>query len=465
MIRITAVTGRAGTGKTTWLMEKANELTPALLTAEHHSMLAITRMHGSRRRLQEKLRESCPSIRCAVSTIDGFALSILSRWRTTLGYSQPIYAVSGDADFSDGILGIDADFARVLATSVGLLESDTVRRVVGATYPLILIDEFQDCHGGLLEFVKALSKCASLLLAADDFQCLDIAVRGCPGIQWVESAKEDGDAELTELATCHRTSVADILDAACCLRENVKSDKVTIPVICCPKAGAVAWKIIEAIVLHHTDWQGSTALICPSHDPFLEKVLDSCEQQLCKRKWKPVKWFRECAAQKEHERIRSCLGLHADGVCPTDEWTAPVDIADPAAVRTIVRTCRYAKLRGLHGIPQELVARHVEMTVHEQRAYCAYTPRRLVTTVHGAKNREFDNVIILWTYKLPPDQEQQRRLLYNAVTRAKSKCVLLVLGDVGRAQDDPVLGLLGPAQPAFSSKSRKKQTSMKKAKK
>lgn len=70
--------------------------------------------------------------------------------------------------------------------------------------------------------------------------------------------------------------------------------------------------------------------------------------------------------------------------------------------------------------------------------------------MHGAKNREFDNVFVLWGYKLPPNRVQQRKLLYNAITRAVKNCVVLVLGDVKRAADDPILSLLGPA-PARSS--------------
>ena len=38
-------------------------------------------------------------------------------------------------------------------------------------------------------------------------------------------------------------------------------------------------------------------------------------------------------------------------------------------------------------------------------------------TVHQAKNREFDSVIILWPYEVAGTADRQRRLLYNAVTR------------------------------------------------
>ena len=56
-------------------------------------------------------------------------------------------------------------------------------------------------------------------------------------------------------------------------------------------------------------------------------------------------------------------------------------------------------------------------------------------TVHGAKNREFDFVIVLWPAAIRGDDEQQRRLLYNAVTRAKKQCLVLV--QLARAMTHP----------------------------
>ena len=47
-------------------------------------------------------------------------------------------------------------------------------------------------------------------------------------------------------------------------------------------------------------------------------------------------------------------------------------------------------------------------------------------TVHGAKNREFDIAIVLWPAATMGSDDQKRRLLYNAVTRAKQRCLILV---------------------------------------
>ncbi|WP_255255462.1 ATP-binding domain-containing protein [Pseudomonas aeruginosa] len=56
-------------------------------------------------------------------------------------------------------------------------------------------------------------------------------------------------------------------------------------------------------------------------------------------------------------------------------------------------------------------------------------------TVHGAKNREFDLVLVLWPAAVGGDEVQQRRLLYNAITRAKGQCFVFV--QRARAMTEP----------------------------
>ena len=47
-------------------------------------------------------------------------------------------------------------------------------------------------------------------------------------------------------------------------------------------------------------------------------------------------------------------------------------------------------------------------------------------TIHQAKNREFECVIVLWPYEVYGTSERQRRLLYNAITRAKQRALVIV---------------------------------------
>ena len=47
-------------------------------------------------------------------------------------------------------------------------------------------------------------------------------------------------------------------------------------------------------------------------------------------------------------------------------------------------------------------------------------------TVHQAKNREFDGVVVVWPHTVAGSADQKRRLLYNAVTRARKWCNVVV---------------------------------------
>jgi hypothetical protein len=454
--QVSLVTGIAGSGKTKWLIERVNDYAPELIDSEYKNVLAITRMHGSRRRVEARLREFCPSIRCSISTIDGFALSIVNRWRTSLGYSSPINAVSHESDFEKTLFGIDASFSKIVEAATSLILNETVKRIVGESYPLIVIDEFQDCQGHLLEFVKQLSECSKLLLAADEFQLLDTGGTDCPGVDWIRSLQASNQADIRDLPKCERTTAEGILKAAQCLRHELKSDQVTIPVLCCPNEGPAAWKIIDALVFgyYSARWSGTTALICPSNDPFIEKVLRSCTRQLKNKDRDPIKWHIELATDEEQRRIRAKLGLAEE--TSNDDWEPPANSLGPIETEIVARSERFAHLKGLTSMSTSLVSRQVDLVVHQRRAYGGHRSSRSVMTVHGAKNREFDNDFVLWGYKLPPNKVQQRKLLYNAITRAVKNCVVLVLGDVKRAADDPILSLLGPAQFAVPQKAKAK---------
>lgn len=57
-------------------------------------------------------------------------------------------------------------------------------------------------------------------------------------------------------------------------------------------------------------------------------------------------------------------------------------------------------------------------------------------TIHQAKNREFHSVIVLWPYEVAGNIDRRRRLLYNAVTRAKHR-VLIVVQSPSRLNQPP----------------------------
>ena len=73
--------GPAGTGKTFQLIEAVKAQVAATPLEPHQRVLALTFMHGSRRRLEERLR-SVPELQGGFTcmTIDSFARSVLERW-------------------------------------------------------------------------------------------------------------------------------------------------------------------------------------------------------------------------------------------------------------------------------------------------------------------------------------------------------------------------------------------------
>jgi hypothetical protein len=73
----------------------------------------------------------------------------------------------------------------------------------------------------------------------------------------------------------------------------------------------------------------------------------------------------------------------------------------------------------------EVIGRYLTQT--RQRASHAEASFTAMT-VQQAKNREFDGVFIFWPYQVGGDEEHKRRLLYNAVTRARRWCTVVAQG-------------------------------------
>ncbi|NTG78156.1 ATP-binding domain-containing protein, partial [Agrobacterium rhizogenes] len=69
----------------------------------------------------------------------------------------------------------------------------------------------------------------------------------------------------------------------------------------------------------------------------------------------------------------------------------------------------------------------MERTAANHRAYSGERPRGIpLLSIHQAKNRQFDHVIILWPPGVPGNEELKARLLYNGITRARRSCKVFV---------------------------------------
>jgi superfamily I DNA/RNA helicase len=64
-------------------------------------------------------------------------------------------------------------------------------------------------------------------------------------------------------------------------------------------------------------------------------------------------------------------------------------------------------------------------------------------TIHHAKNREFASVIVLCPLNLAGKLERMRRLLYNAVTRARQRAVVIVQDPKSKELEGPLFAGTG----------------------
>ena len=149
-------------------------------------------------------------------------------------------------------------FDEITASAGKLLTNSTVARIIACSYPLIVIDEFQDCIGPKLDFLRALADASQLILAAEPFSCW-MAIIGCPAVEWVESLGNAGLRErhrLTEpwrfpnpgISGCPRpagTGPSCKPDCSSLLRSS----------------SPAAWRIMERLVLGRNGprWTGTTA--------------------------------------------------------------------------------------------------------------------------------------------------------------------------------------------------------------
>ena len=451
------ISGPAGTGKTTLLLAKTAHYASTLVTEPHQRLLAMAYMHGARRRLDTSLEldEDCHQIPRLVSTIDSFALTLLNQWRTALGLELPICPAPSRC--TQSYQRHDRwylPFTEIAELAAKLLKHDTVLRIVAASFPLIVIDEFQDCTGAKLELIRALAAKSQLIIAADAYQLLDGAVDGCPAVEWIESLRNDGLHECHNLLKPQRYVNGKIFEAAQCLREQKSPINETIPIFQ-GQFRPVAFRIMERLQLGWNGpcWTGTTAIISPSVGGVVEDLLRSLAEQSTKRGHQPIKWRRQNASDAEEAGLYKALGVSSDHLDETG-WDSQLAKTERHTTEVMELTRRFAHLRGLSTIPKYLVSSIAGRVIHTARSRGPRSDRFVVTTIHGAKNCEYDNVIIIWSYQVPPGRELQSRLLYNAVTRAKKNCVVFDTRQQKISLADEILALIGTPKPVFEKKKK-----------
>jgi hypothetical protein len=410
---IWAVSGAAGYGKTYRLMHRLeHELLVQPLAAEQ-SVLALTFMHGARQRLDQRLRAS-PAVkgRFDCMTVDGFARTLRERWRT-LGASigQPVLET------------VDFDLQCKLAAD--LLERDVVRDWVAAGYPIVVLDEAQDLDGDRLRLLATLCSRARVLVAYDDFQCLDSVLRPSPAANWLPTV-----CEVEILQKPQRTAVPALLNAACSIRAGEPPQEGSgFKLVGC--LGAHQAAAVLASTFKFPNRATSIAVITPAlAGGYAEGLVEMVGTKPCgSQQHGPFSIAWESSESSTINEVES-LDI-AGSSSPNELLSLLAPLSKSRLGSSLIRwVCRQRDVMGVPCIEglQLLDAARRFVAVQRARMYRPDLGRRAMT-VHQAKNREFDGVVILWPHRVGGDEEAKRRLLYNAVTRARRWCKVITQGE------------------------------------
>ena len=410
-----AVSGAAGYGKTYRLLQRMAEELQEQPLASGQSILALTFMHGARQRLEQKLR-TVPGLRGRYEcmTVDGFARSVRSRW-------QSLASAIGQPATDE------VDFDMQCSLSADLVERPTVGNWLRIGYPLVVLDEAQDLDPHRLRLIRALASWVRLLIAFDDFQCLRQELRPSPVSGWLPTV-----CEPEVLDKPQRTKVPALLEATAALRSGMApTEGKGFMIAECASANQAAALI--ASKLHFANYAAgpkSLAVITPSRSKgFADGLVEKVSTTACgTKKLGPfrIRWesgespFLDAVKQlayrnsKPSSEVLPLLGAMEE--CNAQE----------SLIRWVVRQRDMAG-RELFGHEHLLAQTRRILATQRARTYRSENGRRALT-VHQAKNREFDAVIVIWPYTVAQDDEGKRRLLYNAITRAKQWCVVVVQG-------------------------------------
>jgi hypothetical protein len=88
---------------------------------------------------------------------------------------------------------------------------------------------------------------------------------------------------------------------------------------------------------------------------------------------------------------------------------------------------RQRRVLGRERIGVQVLREEAGRVCQQLRAMRVTSEGRLVAmTLHQAKNREFERVVVLWPYEVSGAPEKLRRLLYNGITRARQRAIIVV---------------------------------------
>lgn len=414
---IQAFSGGAGCGKTYQLMQALTAHLEASPLAEGQKVLALTFMHGSRRRLEERLAQ-VPLLRkrANCTTLDSFAWSLVRRWRSLA--SRLGHAVIDPSQYD-----------RVCDAAGDLVHVAEVRAWVAVSYPILLVDEAQDLTVARLRLVQGLAMRLQVFVAADEFQCLDEQLRPNPACTWLQEV-----CQAEELKQPQRTNVQELLDAAAAIRAGQPPQSGSMFKVQLTPRPPLAGAWLNGNLRYYGGGR-SVAIITPSIGTFARNALTWSATNATSNGAGPYAVAWEESESKAVSAFTAGLALQEMNDI-SSVATALTDAGDPRVVREVTDWMDVQRrARSRTTFSKEEISKAIDQVfAQRRRSSKSEGGGWKAMTVHGAKNREFDNVVLLWPAAVVGSNDQKRRLLYNAVTRAKVRCLVLVQASAQLAQ-------------------------------
>ncbi len=406
---LTGFEGAAGTGKTHALLAEIRQRLIRQPLRPYQRVLALTFMNGSRRRLQESFGLHPDTRAIAVClTIDSFAGNLIQRWRSIVG-------------------PIPNDFEAICEACANLLERPEVGAWIAATFPVVAVDEAQELATSRLRIVQALANHTDMFAAADEFQCLDDDHDTAPFMAWFAAG------DITTLDHVRRTNRGGLLDAGVALRNGQPPMAGAGLSIRSEFPGQMPFSIGHVL----QGAQGSTAVIVgPGAKPWANSMIPRwvAGMQSPRQRVRPLRVAWTASPEDEAQVVGN--QVCGEGGSEVDEIERGLRAIERpprwvVAALSSLAHCRRAQGR-TRWTRDDLIAMF-ERRAGQLRAYGHVDKRGIsVMSIHGAKNQQFRNVVLLWPHGVRASDDGKRRLLYNAITRAEYQCTVFLRAEALR---------------------------------
>jgi len=321
-----------------------------------------------------------------------------------------------------------SDFAIICHVAALVTAKGSVSRWLRLRYPIVVVDELQDCKGDHLCLIQAVESCCHVIAAADEFQ--DLQQTGpSVAVGWLHA----GVGKKNILSGNHRTKDTTLLQAADRLRSAQDcGDILKGALMSALNANAAAGHIARTICWKNPN---DAVILTPAgqdKSPFVRDVVARLISKPIKPKGisKDVGPFRviwESNVEEDKAVLLKKLGCSAQGIGLPE--LRELCLNDKGALGDVFQWAeRKWRIKGQSRFSNHEVTTTVGRLLQSRRAFLptAHLGSIRAMTINQAKNREFEGVIVLWPFAVGGDLESQRRRLYNALTRAQKWAIVIV---------------------------------------